>query len=84
VILDFGHRADITRLPFTSGRIVNQLWSIGYTSLQQLRSADPEQFFERVNEYYSSYGKGKPFDSTAEGVKGFIEAAGRLPTVVQE
>jgi hypothetical protein len=84
VILDFVHRADITRLPFTSGRIVNQLWSIGYTSLEQLRSADPEQLFERVNEYYGSYGKGKPFDSTADGVKGFIEAARRLPTVVQE
>jgi hypothetical protein len=84
VILDFVHRADITRLPFTSGRIVNQLWAIGYTSLEQLRNANPAQFFERVNEYYSSHGKGMPFDSTAEGVKGFIEAAVRLPTVVQE
>jgi hypothetical protein len=83
VILDFVHRADITRMPWVGGRMVKQLWSIGYTSLEQVGNADPEEYLERIDEYYRHHGKGKPFDLTPKTARGLIEAARRLPTVVE-
>jgi hypothetical protein len=84
VILDFVRRADITRMPWVGGRMVKQLWAIGYTSLAQVRNADPEDYLERIDEYYRHTGKGKPFDLTPKNARGLIEAARRLPTVVEE
>ena len=83
VILDFVHRADITRLPFVSGRVVKQLWALGYTSLEQLRAADPEDYFARMAAHYEAVSKGKPFDATPQTARGLIEGARRLPTVVE-
>lgn len=64
--------------------MVKQLWSIGYTSLEQLRNADLEAYYARVQECYRHHGKGKPFDLTSKTARGLIEAARRLPTVVEE
>jgi hypothetical protein len=83
VILDFVHRADITRLPWVGGRMVKQLWALGYTSLQQLRSADPQQYFQRMQAHYRSLGTNKPFDATPKTARGLIKAARRLPTLVE-
>jgi hypothetical protein len=83
VILDFVHRADITRMPWVGGRMVKQLWALGYTSLEELRAADPEQYFERMQEHYRSLGTSKPFDATLKNARGLIEAARRLPTLVE-
>jgi hypothetical protein len=44
----------------------------------------PGAVVEQINEYYSHYGKGRPFDATAETARGMIEAARRLPAVVQD
>ena len=84
VILDFVRRADITRMPWVGGRIVKQLWAIGYTSLEQVRNADPEDYLARIDEYYRHHGKGKPFDLTPKNARGLIEAARKLPTIVEE
>jgi hypothetical protein len=84
VILDFVRRADITRMPWVGGRMVKQLWAIGYTSLEQLRNADPDDYLARIEEYYRHYGKGKPFDLTPKTARGLIKAAQRLRDVVEE
>ena len=84
VILDFVRRADITRMPWVGGRMVRQLWAIGYTSLEQVRNADPEDYLARIDEYYRHTGKGKPFDLTPKNARGLIEAARRLPTAVED
>jgi hypothetical protein len=84
VILDFVHRADITRMPWVGGRMVLQLWALGYTSLDQLRAADPQDYFERMQEHYRTLGTSKPFDATLKNARGLIEAARRLPTLVEE
>jgi len=84
VLLDFVHRADITRMAWVSGRMVKQLWAIGYTSLEQLRNADPEDYFQRMQAYYEQHGKGKPFDATPKTVQGLIDAAQRLVSIVEE
>jgi hypothetical protein len=83
VILDFVHRADITRMPWVGGRMLRQLWALGYTSLEQLRNADPQAYFQRMQEHYRSLGTSKPFDVTPKNAQGVIEAARRLPTLVE-
>jgi len=83
VILDFVHRADITRLPWVGGRMVVQLWALGYTSLEQLRNAAPEDYFARMQEHYRRLGTSKPFDATPKTAKGLIDAANQLPTLVE-
>jgi hypothetical protein len=83
VILDFAHRADITRMPWVGGRMVVQLWALGYTSLEQLRKADPQAYFQRMQEHYRSLGTSKPFDATLKNAHGLIEAAKRLPDLVE-
>jgi hypothetical protein len=83
VILDFVHRADITRMPWVGGRMVVQLWALGYTSLEQLRNADPEDYFSRMQEHYGRLGTSRPFDATPTTAKGLIDAANRLPTLVE-
>jgi len=83
VILDFVHRADITRMPWVGGRMVVQLWALGYTSLEGLRAADPQEYFLRMQEHYRGLGTSKPFDATPKTAQGLIEAARRLPTLVE-
>jgi hypothetical protein len=83
VILDFVHRADITRMPWVGGRMVLQLWALGYTSVEQLRKADPQAYFERMQEHYRSLGTSKPFDATLKNARGLIESSRRLPTLVE-
>jgi hypothetical protein len=83
VILDFVNRADITRMPWVGGRMVKQLWALGYTSLEQLRNADPQDYYARMQEHYRSLGTSKPFDATPKTAQGLIDAANRLPTLVE-
>jgi hypothetical protein len=83
VILDFVHRADITRMPWVGGRMVKQLWALGYTSLEQLRNADPQEYYARMQEHYRRLGTSKPFDATPKTAQGLIDAANRLPTLVE-
>jgi len=81
-ILDFVHRADVARMPFVSGGVVRQLWSIGYRSLAELRNADPVRLCAQIAAYYETYGKGKPFDATPETARGMVDGARWIPTVV--
>ena len=84
IILDFVHRADVSRLPYVSGSVVRMLWTIGIRSLRELRDSDPDALFERTVAYYGTHGKGKPFDSTKRNTQGMIDWANWLPVVVQE
>jgi hypothetical protein len=63
--------------------MVVQLWALGYTSLEQLRKADPKEYFTRMQEHYRSLGTSKPFDATPKNAQGLVDAARRLPTLVE-
>lgn len=83
-LLDLVHRADVTRIPYVSGGMVKRIWTIGYGSLQKLRNADPDEYFARISQYYSSQHKASPFDARLEYIRDFLEDARRAPIVVEE
>ncbi len=82
-LLDLVHRADVSRLPYTSGGAVKRLWVMGYRSLAALRATDPQEYAVRVNAYFAAGGKGTPFDARMTTIQGFLQDARQAPEVVQ-
>jgi len=84
IVLDLVRRADVTRIPYVSGGMVKRIWTIGYGSLEKLRNADPNEYFARISQYYSSQHKASPFDARLEHIRDFLENVRRAPIVVEE
>jgi len=80
-LLDLVHRADVSRLPYTSGGAVKRLWAMGYRSLVALRTADPQDYADRIEAYFSAGGKGTPFDARMSTIQGFLQDAHHAPEV---
>jgi hypothetical protein len=79
---DLVQRADVSRLPYTSGGAVKRLWAMGYRSLADIRSADPQDYSRRVGEYFAAGGKGTPFDAQMEHILTFLQDARHAPLVL--
>ena len=82
-LLDLVHRADVSRLPYTSGGAVKRLWKMGYRSLAALRLADPQDYAVRIEAYFAAGGKGTPFDARKATIQGFLQDALHAPEVVE-
>jgi hypothetical protein len=82
-LLDLVHRADVSRLPYTSGGAVKRLWVMGYRSLAALRTADPDEYAVRIEAYFAAGGKGSSFDAKMATIKGFLQDARLAPEVVK-
>jgi hypothetical protein len=83
VLMDLVHRADVSRLPYTSGGAVKRLWVMGYRSLADLRAADPQDYFIRIEAYFAGGGKGSTFDIKMPNIQGFLQNACHAPEVVR-
>jgi hypothetical protein len=79
---DLVQRADVSRLPYTSGGAVKRLWAMGYRSLADIRSADPQDYSRRVGEYFAAGGKGTSFDAQMEHILTFLQDARHAPLVL--
>jgi hypothetical protein len=77
------HLATIAKVEQTGIQRLFEFIDIVYTSLEQLRKTDPQKYFERMQEYYRRLGTSKPFDATPRTAQGLIDAAKRLPTLVE-
>ncbi len=82
-ILDLVHRADVSRLPYTSGGAVKRLWVMGYRSLAALRTADPQEYADRIEIFFATGGKGSTFDAKMSTILGFLQDARHAPEVVK-
>lgn len=82
-LLDLVHRADVSRLPYTSGGAVKRLWKMGYRGLAALRLADPQDYAVRIEAYFAAGGKGTPFDARMATIQGFLQDARHAPEVVE-
>jgi len=83
VLLDLVHRADVSRLPYTSGGAVKRLWAMGYRSLDDIRRADPQDYAARVEAYFAAGGKGFAFDAKMPNILSFLQDARHAPQVVK-
>ena len=83
VLLDLVHRADVSRLPYTSGGAVKRLWVMGYRSLAAIRTVDPQEYAVRIDVYFAAGGKGSSFDSKIDVIQGFLADARHAPGVVK-
>ncbi len=83
LLLDLVHRADVSRLPYTSGGAVKRLWAMGYTSLADLRQADPAEYLVKVEAYFTAGGKGSTFDAQMEHIITFLKETRHAPEVVE-
>ena len=82
-ILDLVNRADVSRLPYTSGGAVKRLWVMGYRSLAALRTADPQEYAGRIEIFFATGGKGSTFDAKMSTILGFLQDARHAPEVVK-
>jgi hypothetical protein len=82
ILLNLVHRADVSRLPYTSGGAVRRLWAMGYTCLADLRHADPREYQRKVEAYFAAGGKGSLFDAKLENILSFLKEARHAPEVV--
>lgn len=82
-LLDLVHRADVSRLPYTSGGAIKRLWVMGYRSLAALRAADPNDYAVRIEAYFAAGGKGSSFDAKIASINGFLQDARLAPEVVK-
>lgn len=82
LLTELVHRADVSRLPYTSGGAVKRLWAMGYRSLADIRSADAQDYFRRVKAYFATGGKGSTFDAQMTNVRSFLEDARHAPVVM--
>jgi len=82
ILLDLVHRADVSRLPYTSGGAVKRLWAMGYRSLAAIRAADPQEYARRVEAYFAAGGKGTAFDAKMANILSFLQDARHAPDVV--
>jgi hypothetical protein len=83
-LLDLIKRADMTRLRLMSGGMVRQFWAIGYKGIADLKKADPKEYFERVQEYYTKTAKGRPFDLTVTAATNIINEMKKVVELVEE
>jgi hypothetical protein len=83
VLLDLVHRIDVSRVPYTSGGAVKRLWMMGYRSLADIRTADPQEYAERIEAYFAAGGKGTTFDARMPTILGFLQDARHAPEVVR-
>lgn len=83
VLLDLVQRADVSRLPYTSGGAVKRLWLMGYQSLSVVRAADAREYADRIKAYFAGGGKGSTFDSRMENILTFLKDARHTPEVVK-
>jgi len=83
VLLDLVHRADVSRLPYTSGGAVKRLWVMGYRSLAAIRAADPQEYAARIEAYFAAGGKGSSFDAKMVNILTFLQDARHAPDVVK-
>jgi hypothetical protein len=82
VLLDLVNRADVSRLPYTSGGAVKRLWVMDYRSLAAIRAADPQDYAVRIEAYFNAGGKGTTFDAKLPIIEGFLQDARHAPEVV--
>jgi hypothetical protein len=83
ILLDLVQRADVSRLPYTSGGAVKRLWVMGYRSLAAIRAADPQEYAARIKAYFAAGGKGSSFDSKMANILTFLKDARHAPDVVK-
>lgn len=83
VLLDLVHRADVSRLPYTSGGAVKRLWAMGYRSLAAIRAANPQEYTARIEAYFAAGGKGSFFDAKPANILTFLKDAQHAPEVVE-
>ncbi len=83
VLLDLVHRADVSRLPYTSGGAVKRLWAMGYQNLAAIRAADPREYAGRIEAYFAGGGKGSGFDAKMDNIITFLKDARHTPDVVK-
>jgi hypothetical protein len=83
VLLDLVQRADVSRLPYTSGGAVKRLWAMGYRSLADIRTADPQEYEARIEAYFAAGGKGTTFDAKISNILSFLQDARHAPDVVK-
>lgn len=55
-IYDLVNRADLTRMPYISGKTVKHYFGGGYNSLEKLANADLDQLTKDMKEYFDSIG----------------------------
>lgn len=79
-VTDLVNRADLTRMPYISGKTVRHYFGAGYRSLASLASADLEMLQGDVRKYLSSQGirLSRSFIELDSG----IQIAGVLPKIV--
>lgn len=82
-LLDLVHRADVSRLPYTSGGAIKRLWVMGYRSLAALRTVDPQEYAARIEAYFAAGGKGTSFDAKMSTIQGFLQDTRHAPEVVK-
>jgi hypothetical protein len=83
ILFDLVHRADVSRLPYTSGGAVKRLWVMGYRSLAAIRGADPQDYAAHIEAYFAAGGKGSSFDSKMANILTFLKDARHAPEVVK-
>ena len=82
-ILDLVNCADFTRLELMSGGMVKQLVALGYGSIASVKTADPDEYFERARKYYSEGKDGMPFDLTKKNVAEIIAKMKQVTPIVE-
>jgi hypothetical protein len=82
-LLDMVNRADFTRLELMSGGMVKQLVALGYGSIDSLKTADPDEYFEKAQNYYSEGKGGLPFDFTKKNVIELIAKMKQVTPIVE-
>lgn len=83
-VLDLVRRADMSRLRLSSKGTVLCNWAIGYKGIKMLQQADPEKYYVKLLEYYTRTFKGKPYDVTAESMKGVKKRMKQVADIVEE
>jgi len=78
-VLEMVHRADIARMPFASGKSVDNYFGGGCDRLDKIAQATQEKLREDMFSYFASVNK-KVTDFPVEGI---IRCAGALPKVVR-
>jgi len=82
-VLDFAHRADLSRM-WMSGGMVRRYKMVGINTLRDLQQADPHELRLKVEAYYRSIGMGVSVESNDANYIGAVEGAKRMPVVMEE
>jgi len=82
-ILDFSHRADMSRM-WMSGGMVRRYVMVGIHKLRDLQQVDPHELRLKLEAYYRSIGMGVSVESTDANYIGMVEAAKRMPIMIEE